>query len=361
MNGAAPDPREGSPSPRLDEREFLVRFRSQFADPAFAAVQDQLEAVAAVAWDAYAHSRKSPNTRRAGTEFADPDYGLSQDWLAARAAIEAARTRHADPAGPARILLISASARSEHSCPGELSKSFRLVEIAREALAAAGEVETRHLELSRLATEYGRRIHPCKACFSTAAALCHWPCSCYPNYSLGQTQDWMNEIYPMWVEAHGVMIVTPVNWYQVSSPLKLMMDRLVCADGGNPDPTRTHGKDAKQAKEIELEGWDYPQHLAGRLFAVVAHGDTEGAEGVRRSLADWLRGTGLIPAGSLAEVDRYIGYWEPYATSHAALDRDHAVQEEVRNAARTLMEALVGRRAGRQVGAGERLSEPRQK
>ncbi|RUX98095.1 hypothetical protein EN935_01570 [Mesorhizobium sp. M7D.F.Ca.US.004.03.1.1] len=24
------------------------------------------------------------------------------------------------------------------------------------------------------------------ACFSTAAALCHWPCSCYPNHSLGQ-------------------------------------------------------------------------------------------------------------------------------------------------------------------------------
>src|SRR5437660_12486660 len=106
-------------------------------------------------------------------------------------------------------------------------------------------------------TQYGRHIHPCKACFSTAPALCHWPCSCYPNYGSGQTQDWMNEIYPMWVRAHGVIIVTPVNWYQVSSPLKLMMDRLVCADGGNPDPTLTHGKDAKRAKEVELDGWDY--------------------------------------------------------------------------------------------------------
>jgi multimeric flavodoxin WrbA len=27
----------------------------------------------------------------------------------------------------------------------------------------------------------------------------------------------VNEIYPMWVAAHGIMIVTPVNWYQVSS------------------------------------------------------------------------------------------------------------------------------------------------
>ena len=88
----------------------------------------------------------------------------------------------------------------------------------------------------------------------------------------------MNDIYPMWVAAHGVMIVTPVNWYQVSSPLKLMMDRLVCADGGNPDPTLTQGKDAQKAKELELAGWDYPRHLEGRLFSVVVHGDVEGAD-----------------------------------------------------------------------------------
>ena len=94
----------------------------------------------------------------------------------------------------------------------------------------------------------------------------------------------MNEIYPMWIAAHGIMIITPVNWYQVSSPLKLTMDRLVCADGGNPDPTRTQGKNAELAKRIELEGWDYPRHLEGRLFAVVVHGDVEGAENVRRSI-----------------------------------------------------------------------------
>jgi multimeric flavodoxin WrbA len=28
----------------------------------------------------------------------------------------------------------------------------------------------------------------------------------------------MNEIYPLWVEAHGIMIVTPVNWFQVRPP-----------------------------------------------------------------------------------------------------------------------------------------------
>src|ERR1700712_4225058 len=149
----------------------------------------------------------------------------------------------------------------------------------------------------------------------------------------------MNEIYPMWVEACGVMIVTPVNWYQVTSPVKAMMDRLVCADGGNPDPTLTHGKDAKKAKEVELAGWDYPKQLSDRVFSVIVHGDVEGAENVRRSLSDWLRFMDLVPAGVNAELDRYIGYWEPYATNQESFDKDLAMQGEVRNAALTLAEA----------------------
>jgi multimeric flavodoxin WrbA len=354
------DPRKGSPSPRLDEAEFKRRFLNQYKDAAFEPLSEELSKIADAAWDAYYNSRKSPRTRKAGEGFADPDYDLSLDWIAAQEAIREAERRHQDRAGPLRVLLINSSSRSEHTCPGELSKSFRLVEIASEVFQQAG-VSVEVLDLSRLASEYGRQIHPCKACFSTSAALCHWPCSCYPNYSLGQVHDWMNDIYPMWVEAHGIMIVTPVNWYQVSSPLKLMMDRLVCADGGNPDPTSTHGKHAKEAKQMEMRGWDYPRHLAGRLFSVVVHGDAEGAENVRRSLSDWLEAMDLQSAGSLAEVDRYIGYWKPYATSHESLDKDEAVQEEVRNAARTLLEALVARREGKLITAGSRLKQPRDK
>jgi multimeric flavodoxin WrbA len=44
------------------------------------------------------------------------------------------------------------------------------------------------------------------------------------------------EIYERWVSAHGVILLAPTCWYQSPSPLKLMIDRLVCADGGNPDP-----------------------------------------------------------------------------------------------------------------------------
>lgn len=354
-------PRKGMPDPQLTERAFRQRFRSQFQDPAFAPLTAELDRVATAAWEGYSQERKSPHTRKAGAEFTDPDYDLGSDWIAAREALRAAQAQHEDATGASRFLIVNCSSRSEHTCPGEMSKSYRLLKLAEEILRAADHTQVEVLDLSRLASEYGRHIHPCKACFSTAAPLCHWPCSCYPNYALGQTQDWMNEIYPMWAAAHGIMLITPVNWYQVSSPLKLMMDRLVCADGGNPDPTRTQGKDAELAKTIELAGWDYPRHLEGRLFACVVHGDVEGAENVRRSIHDWLCALHLLPAGPEAQLDRYIGYWKPYATSHAELDADEAVQEEVRNAARVLLQAVLATRSGRQVNAGKNLKAPRDK
>jgi multimeric flavodoxin WrbA len=361
MASDTPEPRKGMPDPGLSEAEFRDRYLGQFHDPAFRALDAELERLVRVAWDAYANHRKAPVTRKAGPDFADPDYDLSVEWLAARDAVIAAQARHDDKAGPKRFLIVNCSSRSEHTCPGEMSKSWRLAELALDILQAGDDTDVKVLDLARLASEYGRNIHPCKACYSTAAPLCHWPCSCYPNHSLGQVQDWMNDIYPMWVEAHGIMLITPVNWYQVSSPLKLMMDRLVCADGGNPDPTRTHGKNAREAKQIELEGWDYPGHLSGRLFAAVVHGDVEGAENVRRSIHDWLCFMDLCPAGPKAMLDRYIGYWEPYATSHQALDADAAIQEEVRNAARTLLEGVTAERAGQLAAAGTDLKPPRQK
>lgn len=124
------------------------------------------------------------------------------------------------------------------------------------------------------------------------------------------------------------------------------MDRLVCADGGNPDPTSTHGKTPEEAKKIELAGWDYPKHLAGRAYGLVVHGDVAGIEGSRRALSDWLDWMGLIEAGPKSRLDRFIGYYEPYATSHAALDRDEAMQQEVVNVAQAVAERVEQIRNG---------------
>jgi multimeric flavodoxin WrbA len=321
---------------------------------------DALARIEQIAWQAYDEGRKAPVTRKAGAGFADPDYDLSVQWLQTRERLQQAQQRWGEHTTPSRVLLVNCAARNDGTCPGEMSKTYRLTKIARATLAEQG-IEADLLDLSWLTSDYSRHIHPCKGCVSTAMPLCHWPCSCYPHHSLGQSNDWMAEIYERWVAAHGVLLLTPTYGYQATSPLKLMMDRLVCADGGNPDPTLTNGKDAEKAKAIELAGWPYPKHLAGRTYGVVVHGDVAGIEGVRRALCDWLDWMGLIGAGSMSRLDRHIGYYEPYATSHDALDRDEGVQHEVRNVARALARSVRLLRDGQLPQPDERLAPPRPK
>jgi multimeric flavodoxin WrbA len=358
---ALPEVRKGQGDVKLSREEFARRLAERFYDPAFDPVRSEIDRITEVAWTSYDEYHKSPRKRKAGPGFADPEFELPVEWLEARAAVLAAGNRQRDAAALRRILLICGAARHDQTCPGEMSKTFRLVQLAQEIVEASEGFECDLLDLSHLTAQYGRQILPCKACVSTAMPLCHWPCSCYPNHAMGQVNDWMNELYPRWVAAHGVLIVTPVYWYQAPSVLKLMIDRLVCADGGNPDPTTTHGKRPEEAKALELRGWHYPRHLAGRAFAVVAHGDAAGAEALRRAITDWLLDMELVQAGQAATLDRYIGYFEPYATSHAALDRDLAVQEEVRNAARSLVSTVRLMREGRYQQPDSTLTAPRPK
>jgi multimeric flavodoxin WrbA len=340
------EPRTGQAPAPLERDEFHLEFRRSFYDPRFDAVKEELAKVEQIAWENYNDGRKSPITQKAGPEFADPDYDLSVEWKATRDKLIAAEALQKNPATKSRVLLICGSARNDGSCPGEISKTWRLAKEAAAILAAA-DIEVDLLDLSELISSYDKHIHPCKGCVSTAMPLCHWPCSCYPNHGERQTNDWMAEIYEKWVAAHAVIIMTPVYWYQTPSGLKLMIDRLVCADGGNPDPTTTHGKRAREAKELELKGWPYPKHLAGRVYGLVVHGDVAGIEGVRRGLSDWLDWMGLIDAGAMSRLDRFIGYYESYAESHAVLDRDAAVQEEVRNVARAVAAAMADLRSGK--------------
>jgi multimeric flavodoxin WrbA len=352
--------RLGQAPATLSREAFGDRFRAQFYDPAFDDEAGAIARLEAIAWNAYEQGRKAPRTRRAGEGFADPTYELSVEWLATRAKLKAAQARWSRAETPSRVLIVCGSSRNDGSCPGEISKTWRFTELARDVVTAAG-LQADVLDLSLLTSEYGRKIHPCKGCVATAMPLCHWPCSCYPNHSLNQVHDWMNEIYERWVCAHGVILCAPTYWYQSPSPLKLMMDRLVCADGGNPDPSSTHGKKVAEAKALEEKGWDYPKHLAGRVFGLVVHGDVAGVESQRRNLSDWLTWMGLIEAGAQSQLDRYVGYYAPYFDSHDAMDRDEAVQEEARNVARSVVRAVADLRAGRLSQPGAGLRDPRPK
>jgi hypothetical protein len=140
-----------------------------------------------------------------------------------------------------------------------------------------------------------------------------------------------------------------------------MIDRLVCADGGNPDPTSTRGKDPLRAKELELLGWPYPKHFAGRAFAIVAHGDAAGPENLRRMLADWLTDIGMTQAGPQAALDTWIGWYRPYATSHEDLDADADVFVQVQQAALSLANMVQQLRTGAYRAPNAGLHSPREK
>jgi hypothetical protein len=72
-----------------------------------------------------------------------------------------------------------------------------------------------------------------------------------------------------------------VNWYAPSSNLKLMFDRLVCMNGGNPREDLIRHKDPELAMQLERSPqWEQlsRNHLEGRTAAFFCYGDGGGDE-----------------------------------------------------------------------------------
>ena len=178
--------RKGQAPRVLERNEFHLEFRRSFFDPTFDSVQLEIGKIEEIAWENYINGRKAPITEKAGPEFADPNYDLSVEWKATRDKLIATDATQKDPATKSRVLLICGSARNDGTCPGEISKTFRMTKLATEILEASG-IDVDLLDLSILTSAYDKHIYPCKGCVSTAMPLCHWPCSCYPNH--GQRQS----------------------------------------------------------------------------------------------------------------------------------------------------------------------------
>ena len=277
--------------------------------------------------------------------------GALERWIKLNDKLQDAVKRYESKSGKPKILVINGSDRNPDTCPGEQSKSNRLCERAVEILS--GGADTTYLDLSRMTAEAGKMIWPCKGCFSTSAALCHFGCTCYPNESLNQNPDWMHEeIYELLLESHGLFIITPVYWYSMPSVLKLMVDRMVCLDGANQDPRTTLSddkesvKDVKKAKALERgpnvggkSKWDYKggKSMAGRLFTSFIHGDADGIDNVEHAVSETFKWFGLQEVQSNGE---YIGYYKPYADSHKELDKADAAWASIELQSKALLKAV---------------------
>lgn len=126
------------------------------------------------------------------------------------------------------------------------------------------------------------RIQSCNACVSTSMALCVWPCNCYEKKNKGEPDlMWDLDLYSRLDLADAWAIVGPVNWYGPSSNLKLMFDRLVCMNGGNPKEELIEHKNPELAMKLEHDpSWERlsRNHLEGRTAAFFCYGDGGGDE-----------------------------------------------------------------------------------
>jgi hypothetical protein len=179
---------------------------------------------------------------------------------------------------PFRILIISGSDRRQYNCPGVDSKSRTLMLKMAELLPQTWEID-----YEDLGNVYARaRIQSCNACVSTSMALCVWPCNCYEKNSRKEPDlMWDLDLYARLDMADAWAIIGPINWYSCSSNLKLMFDRLVCMNGGNPDEKTIDHKNPEKAMELEhTEEWKAMSlnHLEGRTAGFFCYGDEGGDE-----------------------------------------------------------------------------------
>lgn len=92
---------------------------------------------------------------------------------------------------------------------------------------------------------------------------------------------WDLNLYERLELADAWAFIAPVNWYGPSSNLKLMFDRMVCANGATPCEDLIEHKNAEIAMELEKSSlWKdiSVNHLEGRMAAFFFYGDGGGDE-----------------------------------------------------------------------------------
>jgi hypothetical protein len=179
---------------------------------------------------------------------------------------------------PFRVLILAGSDRRQYNCPGVDSKARALMLRMVDQLPQEWEID-----YEDLGNVFGRaRIQSCNACVSTSMALCVWPCNCYSKDDRKEPDlMWNLDLYSRLDLADAWAVIGPVNWYGPTSNLKLMFDRLVCMNGGNPREELIDHKNPELARELEhSQEWEQLSlnHLEGRTAGFFCYGDGGGDE-----------------------------------------------------------------------------------
>ncbi len=178
-----------------------------------------------------------------------------------------------------KVLGISGSARALSDMAQEESNSERLLEICLEHCRELGG----KIELLKL-REF--RIEHCRACYSTTNTQCHFPCSCYPR-GTPRADDMSNILYDKILGADALVFATPVNNFNVATPLKTFIDRCISLDGSlapaNPKVPKDRLLNIKHMKFVELTadneipGSGMLRRFIGKVAGLIVTGHEEGA------------------------------------------------------------------------------------
>ncbi|HFB83709.1 MAG TPA: flavodoxin family protein [Thermodesulfatator sp.] len=119
---------------------------------------------------------------------------------------------------------------------------------------------------------YEEEIKPCLGCVSEDVKACRFPCI---------FEDYGKLILQKIREAEGIILASPIYWYNVSGPMKNLLDRLTCLEN-----------------MAHIEGYSY---LEGKVAAAIAVGKDTGAMMAISSMLLSLNSMGaILPAWAMA-------------------------------------------------------------
>jgi multimeric flavodoxin WrbA len=145
-----------------------------------------------------------------------------------------------------------------------------------------------------MGVEDGNVVQPCKGCVGTAGGYhCRYPCDCYgPGSGSSDQDDLMHDqkVYDKLEKADGFVVFSPIHWYSVSTQVKAMFDRLVCASMSltvEQSEELGIGKDAEVSRIYAKDGGFshlLKNHLEGKYAGFFIHGDDGANDYVGRKL-----------------------------------------------------------------------------
>lgn len=183
--------------------------------------------------------------------------------------------RFSDP--KKRVLVFQGSPRKENGCADMTSKSEIVCNYILDKWSHQFDIDLINLSVGKVI------IQPCKGCISTSGGMqCHWYCSCYSKGSKKPDLMYESDIYSKLESCDAFLVVSPIHWYSVTSQVKAMFDRLVCAnqtitkDQAEEIFGKGNIKDSSLTGDAEISG-KYKSmiknHLSGKWAAFYVHGD----------------------------------------------------------------------------------------